>query len=178
MQANFGTNKVPPLAQMSIASNVGLVGDPNSWQWEVPIQQDPYYWDQYAKQKQPYANPLVPDQGYKQYPWDQNPLGQKKPYQDAFDQEALLKQLAGLQKAKKSAFEEIIDVLFTTTEKEQMLIDMGYELEHKEGLIIRRKLADGTYKTITNSLDDLFLKEVTIKFKNLLLAKASLKLRI
>lgn len=95
--------------------------------------------------------------------------------------------LAKFLKPKKSSFEEILDGLFSLAEREQFLMDIGYVLETKtpDGLLykdsdikITRKLADGTIKTITNSLNDLFLKEISVKFKNLLLAKSTLKLKL
>lgn len=191
LQANFKTDNVPPLAQMDIASNLRLVNTNNNiWEWEAPIK-DSSYWDYYSKQPgiAP-MNPYIEDKG-KYYPWDQGqknsgpfgpPSTPMKPYHDAFDTDAIAKQLAELQRPKKSAFEELIDQLFTLPEKEQVLIDMGYRLEKADvpgvEYKITRVLADGTVKTITNSIHDLFLKEITVKFKNLLMAKASLKLKI
>lgn len=179
MQANFGTDKIPPLASMSLSNNYldqgqFVVGD--NWEWQQPV------------------NPLIDHGKYKQFPFEQKPYnptpfgedpykkygpspGRQIPYDEALKKE-MQDYLLGLKKPK-SAFEELIDGLFTTAEKEQVLIDMGYILEQKDNkLVISRKLADGTVKTITNSLDDLFLKEITVKFKNLLMAKASLKLKI
>lgn len=173
VQANFGTEKVPPLSSMQIAmNNNNSYVDPNQfvvgdqWQWQQPIN-----------------NPLIDQSKYKQqYPWDQDQFKKYGPAprgNSVFDEQELLRQL-GMLKKQKSAFEELIDQLFTTPEKEQLLIDMGYILEQDEKgqTKIMRKLSDGTMKTITNSLDDLFLKEITVKFKNLLLAKATLKIKI
>jgi hypothetical protein len=177
--------KTPPLAEMKLnpgsVSYSGIdplngqfvVGDfPNQladgWKYDFPYKQQPYIAPQ-----DPWQNPgpFGPDP-YKKY----GPPPKRN--QDVFDQEELMRQLAGL-KVKKSAFEELIDQLFTTSEKEQVLIDMGYEFAQIDNkTVITRKLADGTIKTITNSLDDLFLKEITVKFKNLLMAKASLKLKL
>jgi len=180
-QANFGTEKVPPLASMNLSNNYldqgqFVVGD----QWNNPLNDSGWQWQQPV-------NPLVDPGKYKQYPWEQDPYkkygSSPSKSQDVFDKDELLKQLARLQNPKKSAFEELIDELFTNADKEQVLIDMGYEFQlkdegHSKKVVITRKLSDGTYKTITNTLDDLFLKEITVKFKNLLMAKASLKLKI
>lgn len=120
-------------------------------------------------------------------------INQPSPYQNPYDIEKFQKKitpqsteefkfsLLEYMKRKKSAFEEILDMLFTTAEKEQFLIDIGYFFENdplNNAAIIKRKLSTGEVKTVTNSLDDLFLKEITVKFKNLLLAKATLKLKL
>jgi hypothetical protein len=151
----------------------GLTG--NAWDWNdytknvpqiAPYKQpyDPF--GSGAKYPQPYQNPKV------NIPLDEDLLREMKNFKS---------------KPQKSEFELLIENLFSQEEKEQLLIDMGYELENAPvdargyvstaPIIIKRKLADGTYKTITNSLDDLFLKEITVKFKNLLLAKATLKIK-
>jgi hypothetical protein len=156
-----GSTSVNPYDWADYSKKVGDYMFPNDWQWEQPFKQQPI---------DPYK-----------------PLGPAQPSKNTyFDHDALMAQLEAvkaLRKKPKSSFEELIDGLFTTAEKEQVLIDMGYELESDNltsggGLKITRRLADGTVKTITNTLDDLFLKEITVKFKNLLLAKASLKIKI
>lgn len=117
------------------------------------------------------------------YPQPQpQPLRVQKPYNTQSILDELARQGVKLPKPK-SAFEEMLDMMFSRAEREQFLMDMGYELEQEKDVPgisykITRKLADGTVKTITNSLDDLFLKEVTVKFKNLLMAKATLKIKI
>jgi hypothetical protein len=107
-----------------------------------------------------------------------SPSRQVNPFKDAeYFQQEILKKL----KPQKTAFEEMIDLVFSAAEKEQFLIDIGYTLERDkqdDNPIIRRKMSDGSMKLITNTLNDLFLKEITVKFKNLLLAKATLKLRL
>lgn len=135
--------------------------------------------------------------GYYDYS-DQNNYGVQKPFfdNDRFkkygpspsrhaptkqDHEDWKNQLVDYMKPKRSSFEDIIDLLFARSEKEQFLIDAGYRVEKGEtqdSYTITRQLTDGTIKKITTPLDELFLKEITVKFKNLLLAKAVLKLKL
>ena len=138
-------------------SNLGLI-DPNIWGQGVP----PFY--------QPTPDPFNGIYDKKtRIPQRQGTIGTQ-------DWNDYISQITSPN--KRSVIEELMDELFTTAEKEQFLIDAGYTLEHKSNLVISRKLADGTVKTITNTLEDLFLKEITIKFKNLLLAKSVLKLKL
>jgi len=134
--------------------------------------------------QQPYQQPLELD-NYKKFfpnPYPSTPKTYgPSPSRTGINNQDWEKELMSYLKPKKSAFEEILDVLFTTAEKEQFLIDIGYMLNwnNTDGSHdITRKLASGEIKTITNSLNDLFLKEITVKFKNLLLAKATLKLKL
>lgn len=83
-----------------------------------------------------------------------------------------------LKKPKKSEFEVLLEAMFDTSEKEQFLIDVGYELIHNPiETTVTRKLSDGTVKTIKGSVDEVFLKEITVKFKGLLLAKGTLRIK-
>lgn len=79
---------------------------------------------------------------------------------------------------QRSAFEEVIDILFSTAEKEQYLIDIGYEffVNSSNGRDEIRKGNTAWDRSL--DLNMLFLKEISIKFKNLLLAKPSLKIKI
>lgn len=135
-----------------------------------------------------YKNPLdltpnkVPPYGGGVAPY--NPLGNGSSIVD----ENLLREMQEFMKQgkpfmnKRSAFELMVEEMFTTAEKEQVLIDMGYEFTttviSNDPPKITRRLADGTTKVITNSLEDLFLKEIVVKFKNILLRKEVLKLKI
>lgn len=137
---------------------------------------------------QPYVGDQLIPQRQNFPPWEEPKKYGPSPSRhggDYFDQQAILDQIAKLKHPKKSAFEELIDQLFTTAEKEQFLIDAGYMIDvpgpdyrGTDKVIISRKLSDGTVKFITTPLDELFLKEITVKFKNLLLAKATLKLKL
>lgn len=80
---------------------------------------------------------------------------------------------------KKSSFEEIIESIFCFNEKWEFLKSLGYRPANEEinnsdvtgqTLVIR----DGGHGTIDNT----FLREISIKFKNLLLAKSTLKLKL
>ena len=116
-------------------------------------------------------------------PWDKNiggyDLYKQRPMKDPspFDM-SQFEQL--LKKPQKSAFEEIIDNLFDTSEKEQFLISVGYRFD-KEYIWRDNPQDQGEvqrWDNNTGSLASLFLKEISIKFKNLLLMKATLKLKI
>lgn len=77
---------------------------------------------------------------------------------------------------KKNGFEELIDSLFDTAEKEQLLIDMGYEFYTSDkGVDNIRK--GGSVWNRKMDLDTVFMKEITIKFKNLLITKQVKKLK-
>jgi hypothetical protein len=81
---------------------------------------------------------------------------------------------------KRTDFEKLVDGIFSNTEKEQFLLDLGYELEwdNQDGSYdIYRTLADGTRKTIANRFNDLFMKEMLTKFKITLLTKPTLKMK-
>lgn len=134
--------------------------------WTIPL---PY--------TQPYQQPMELDDYKKLFPTQPKKYGpspSRTGKDNFFDQKALMDYL----KPKRSAFEEILDVLFTTAEKEQFLIDVGYELIHNAiETTVTRKLSDGTVKTIKGSVDEVFLKEITVKFKGLLLAKGTLRIK-
>lgn len=93
-----------------------------------------------------------------------------------------------LTRPSRSTLEDIMDEIFSLVEKEQFLIDLGYRLEKaKEGnpvsdpernLYISRLTFDDQIQFIPIPLETLFLKEVTIKFKNLLIKREVLKLKI
>ena len=135
--------------------------------------------------------------GQKQYPWDQDPLkfypGQDLQRKDRLDveyerqkMEEMIKQYTRQASSpannlhKRSAFEILIDTLFSTSEKEQFIIDCGWKIEMgKNGnYLISRELANGDLTVSNKSLDELFLEHITVKFKNLLLAKPTLKIKI
>lgn len=138
--------------------------------WTIPLPYTQPY-------QQPYQQPMELDDYKKLFttqPKKYGPSPSRTGKDDFFDQKALMDYL----KPKRSAFEEILDVLFTTAEKEQFLIDVGYELIHNAiETTVTRKLSDGTVKTIKGSVDEVFLKEITVKFKGLLLAKGTLRIK-
>ena len=137
--------------------------------------------------QQPYIGDMLPQRLTPQYdPYDkskyfptQQPYTTPDPLKTPWDQKLMDEMLKF--KTKKSAFEEIIDALFDTAEKEQFLMSVGYEIFQEGGKDWIRKVDSQGYETKGErgvSIDILFLREISIKFKNLLLAKASLKLKI
>lgn len=165
----------------------GYIGNPQA----TP---DPLYWDNYSKG--------TGNSAFDQYQKFQQGIPQIAPYKSPnsgainvplphksipvsdFDYDQLFKQMVK-PAPRKTALEELMEDLFDMSEKEQFLIECGYEIHDGEidprgylpKVVIKRKLADGTYKTITNSIDELFIIEAKIKLKNLLLAKATLKFK-
>lgn len=82
---------------------------------------------------------------------------------------------------KKSPLEDMFELMFSTSEKEQFLIDMGYilEFDHSDGAYdIYKKSSTGEKIRESKSLNEIFMKEMGIKFKILLLSKAALKLKL
>jgi hypothetical protein len=148
---------------------------------------------------------LIPDQhnqngyGQKQYPWDMDPLkfyppGQDLQRKDRHDIEyerqkmeevkemmkQYTRQMPTTNLSKRSAFEILIDTLFSTSEKEQFIIDCGWKLEAGKdgGYVISKELANGDVSYYNGSIHTLFLEHITVKFKNLLLAKPKLTIKI
>ena len=80
----------------------------------------------------------------------------------------------------KFSFMDLLNSIFDTSEKEQFLLNLGFEFVNEDGKDwIQRTVLGYREKGEKNiSLDIIFLREITIKFKNLLLAKATLKLKI
>lgn len=105
------------------------------------------------------------------------------PLQNPFDVQKIEAQQEFLKRFNESVkktptFEDIILQVFSHEERIDFLRSMGYDIETNYHVTISRKLADGSIVNITTPLDQLFLMEVTIKFKNLLLSKATLKLKL
>jgi hypothetical protein len=82
---------------------------------------------------------------------------------------------------KESPFEEILNTLFDTNEKVDFLLGVGYTIYQENGQEWIRRVTSNGYETkgkLDVSINSLFLREITIKFKNLLLAKSTLKIKI
>ena len=82
---------------------------------------------------------------------------------------------------KKSPLEEMFEMMFSTSEKEQFLMDMGYilEFDHTDGAYdIYKKSPVGEKIRESRSFNEIFMKEMGIKFKILLLSKSALKLKL
>lgn len=75
---------------------------------------------------------------------------------------------------KQRDFADLIEELFSAQEKVDFLNDMGYQLNNP----MKKKNKDGEYELVVGTIRDLFIQEITIKFKNLLLAKHTLKLKL
>jgi hypothetical protein len=76
---------------------------------------------------------------------------------------------------KKSSFEEIIDILFTVQEKKEYLESIGYTMD-SSGKFYKADSIAPAYGN--DNMHQLFLYEITIKFKNVLLSKGTLKLKL
>lgn len=88
--------------------------------------------------------------------------------------------LQAMLKPKKSEFEVLLDAMFDTSEKEQFLITLGFEFKHENGEDWMERTVAGLLEKGKKAeiFDKVFLREMTIKFKNLLISKNSLKLKI
>lgn len=81
-----------------------------------------------------------------------------------------------LQTPRKSALEELMDGLFDMSEKEQFLIELGYEFYKTEAGIDAFRRNGGSWNK-NLELEKIFLQEIKIKFKNFLLQKPVKKLK-
>ena len=141
----------------------------------------------------PYIDPLqqYPQQPYQQpFDWEwknPGPFGQPdrglKPSPNRsgnYNTQDMADYLQAMLKPKKSEFEVLLDAMFDTSEKEQFLITLGFEFKHENGEDwIERTVAGLLEKGKKAEIfDKIFLREMTIKFKNLLISKNSLKLKI
>lgn len=121
---------------------------------------------------QPFVNPSWE---YKQFP-QQHP----NPSRTGLETQDMARYLQECLNPKKSEFEVLLDAMFDTSEKEQFLITLGFEFTHENG-------EDWISRTVAGLLekgkkaeifDKIFLREMTIKFKNLLISKNSLKMKL
>ena len=82
-------------------------------------------------------------------------------------------------KSEKSAFEQMIDLLFQPEEKIDFLVSLGWVKndDHPVKPTVSKKDEHGKV-ILTGEVDQTFLYEITIKFKNLLLAKPKLTVKI
>lgn len=99
---------------------------------------------------------------------------------DIYKTQDMADYLQAMLKPKKSEFEILLDAMFDTSEKEQFLITLGFEFTQENG-------EDWISRTVAGLLekgkkaeifDKIFLREMTIKFKNLLISKNSLKMKL
>ena len=138
--------------------------------------------NQYNTGVDPYKDAYIntPNVPYHQPMWEYIPPQNPGPFgkQGQLQTQDMARYLQEALAPKKSDFELLLNSMFDTSEKEQFLIDVGYELIHNPiETTVTRKLSDGTVKTIKGSVDEVFLKEITVKFKGLLLAKGTLRIK-
>jgi len=76
----------------------------------------------------------------------------------------------------KSDFEKIIDCLFSLEEKVEFLESLGYRYLPNSSYMVKGE-PDPEFKR-TYTMEEAFLMEVTIKFKNILLSKQALKFKL
>ena len=138
------------------------------------------YIKRYTRQAEPakIAPYMIPQKSpFPPNPAKQDPYGSNKSSSEEILRELLLRK-------SKSPFEEILDSLFDNSEKEQFLIDSGYEfyINSKGEDMISKKVPGEENKYLywsrDKELDSLFIKEISIKFKNLLIRKEKLKLKL
>ena len=139
---------------------------------------------------QPYiGDPLYPGLLPQQQPWEWTnpgpfPQPEKKygpsPSRSGSSTQDMAEYLQQMLKPQKSEFEVLLDAMFDTAEKEQFLVTLGFEFLHEDGEDwMKREVAGLTEKCKkSDCFDKIFLREMTIKFKNLLISKNSLKLKI
>ncbi len=120
--------------------------------------------------------PFIPNWEYR--PYDQNLIKQSP--NRSLETQDMARYLQEYLKPKKSEFETLLDAMFDTSEKEQFLITLGFEFTHENGEDwISRTVAGLLEKGKKADLfDKIFLREMTIKFKNLLISKNSLKMKL
>lgn len=80
----------------------------------------------------------------------------------------------------KSSFEDLLDTMFDAAEREQFLISVGFEFTHEDGKDYISRTVGGLLEKGEKNLimGKIFLREITLKFKNLLLTKVTLKIKL
>lgn len=153
----------------SIKSNVAHLAN----QYNTGI--DPYHGLDLGNEN--YKHQFIPNWEYRP-PYDQG-LIKQSPNRNSETQD-MARYLQEYLKPKKSEFEVLLDAMFDTSEKEQFLITLGFEFTHENGEDwISRTVAGLLEKGKKADLfDKIFLREMTIKFKNLLISKNSLKMKL
>lgn len=89
---------------------------------------------------------------------------------------ALISNANQLMMPKQTPLEEIMGKIFNDQEKKDFLESIGYQFYMNENASkMRTKEGEEMYAVYADSF---FIKEITIKFKNLLLAKPTLKIKL
>jgi hypothetical protein len=80
----------------------------------------------------------------------------------------------------RSTLQEVVDELFTQTEKEQFLIDLGYQFfKSNKGVdVFSKDKESGPFFNAYSELDSVFFNEIKGKLKSVLLTKQVLKFKI
>ena len=101
-------------------------------------------------------------------------------YQEDFNAQDWAIKLQDMISPKVNPFQVMLDIMFDMSEKEQFLINLGFEFFTQDGEdYMQREVAGILEKGKKLMLfDTIFLREMMIKFKNLLISKNSLKLKI
>lgn len=122
-----------------------------------------------------YKQQFIPNWEYK--PYDQ---GLKPSPNRSLETQDMARYLQEMLKPKKSEFEVLLDAMFDTSEKEQFLITLGFEFTHENGEDYISRTVAGLLEKGKKAVlfDKIFLREMTIKFKNLLISKNSLKMKL
>lgn len=167
---NYDQQKQQGLEQLKSVSYTGGL-DPYNGSGVIPLTIGDF-----PMQQKPYTEPYNPfDQPWK----NPGPFGGPLNRRDT-DYKEYADYLQEMLKPKKSEFEVLLDAMFDTSEKEQFLITLGFEFTHENGEDwISRTVAGLLEKGKKADLfDEIFLREMTIKFKNLLISKNSLKMKL
>jgi len=99
---------------------------------------------------------------------------------DVYQTQDMVRYLQEALAPKKSDFELLLNSMFDTSEKEQFLITLGFEFTHENGEDYISRTVAGLLEKGKKAVlfDKIFLREMTIKFKNLLISKNSLKMKL
>lgn len=126
-----------------------------------------------------YKQQFIPNWEHKQFP-DFGNIKKSSPSRTGLETQDMARYLQEYLKPKKSEFEVLLDAMFDTSEKEQFLITLGFEFLHENGEDWMQRTVAGLLEKGKKAeiFDKIFLREMTIKFKNLLISKNSLKMKL
>ena len=126
-----------------------------------------------------YKQQFIPNWEYKQFP-DFGNVKKQSPSRTGLETQDMARYLQEMLKPQKSEFEVLLDAMFDTSEKEQFLITLGFEFLHENGEDWMQRTVAGLLEKGKKAeiFDKIFLREMTIKFKNLLISKNSLKMKL
>lgn len=140
--------------------------------------------NQYNTGVDPYKDAYIntPNVPYHQPMWEYIPPQNPGPFgkQGQLQTQDMARYLQEALAPKKSDFELLLNSMFDTSEKEQFLITLGFEFTHENGEDWISRTVAGLLEKGKKAVlfDKIFLREMTIKFKNLLISKNSLKMKL